>query len=183
MGFGGRCDVPFRRILVCVLSLSSVTFAQNPDAVKYAPRQILLVSPETGSEAVLPMVFTADGQQRLDFVPVSQVKESLEKGGQPIRLADLLALLSQQAETINRLQAENDKLWKVAMKDGPSQQPPTVVVQQPSSQEPSRLERYMLLRSLLPSTQPYQLPPPNANRLKTTCATRMVGNTSYTDCN
>ena len=112
--------MPFRRILVCVLSLSSVTFAQNPDAVKYAPRQILLVSPETGSEAVLPMVFTADGQQRLDFVPVSQVKESLEKGGQPIRLADLLALLSQQAETINRLQAENDKLWKVAMKDGPS---------------------------------------------------------------
>jgi hypothetical protein len=43
----------------------------------------------------------------------------------------------------------------------------------------------MLLRSLLPPPQPYQLPPPvnpNANRLKTNCTEQTVGNTTYTRC-
>jgi hypothetical protein len=177
--------VSLGRIFWCVLLLSGMAIAQSPDALKYAPRPILLITAEKDVEAVMPMVFTTNGQQHLEFVPASQIKESMEKGGQPIRLGDVLSALGQATETINRLQAENDKLWKVAMKDAPQQQPPTVVVQQPSPQQPNPLERYMLLRSLLPPPQPYQLPPPvnpNANRLKTNCTEQTVGNTTYTRC-
>lgn len=181
------------RILVCVvlLLLSNLAIGQSPDALKYAPRQLLLVTPEIGTEAVLPMVFTLDGQQRLEFVPVSQIKESLEKGGQPIRLGDVLSALGEATETINklqqenvRLQTENERLWKVAMKDAPRPEPPTVIVQQAVPQRPSPFERYLLLRSLLPPPQTYRPVPfnPNANRLQTNCTTRTLGDTTTTDC-
>ena len=151
----------------------------------------MLVNPEKGAEGVMPMVFATDGQRRLGFVPTSQIKDSMDKGGQPIRLGDVLSALSGATETINKLQAENvrlkaenDKLWKVAMKDAPQPPPPTVVVQQAPAQ-PSPLERYMLLRSMLPTVQPYQLPQPinlNANRLQTNCVTTHLGDTSTTRC-
>jgi len=176
--------------VLCLLVLSSAAIAQSPEALKYAPRQMLLVDPTPGTEAVLPMVFITDGQQRLEFVPTSRVKDSMAKGGQPIRLGDLLSVLSGATDTINklqaenaRLQAENDKLWKLAMKDAPKQEPPTVIVQQPAPQQPSPLERYMLLRSLLPPTQPYRLPQPvnpNANQLH--CTSTTMGTTTNTDC-
>jgi hypothetical protein len=166
--------------------------AQSPDAVKYAPRPILLLSGENNAEAVMPMVFTTNGQQHLEYIPASQIKESMEKGGQPIRQGDVLAALVEATETINRLQAENnrlqaenDKLWKVAMKDAPEAQRPTVIVQQPAPQSPNPLDRYILLRSLIQPARPYQLPMPvnpNANRLQTNCTTQIVGNTSSTDC-
>ena len=181
------------RILWCVLLLSSMAIAQSPDAVKYAPRAILLLSGEKDVEGVMPMVFTTNGQQRLEYIPSSQIKESMEKGGQPIRQGDVLAALVEATETINRLQAENDrlkaendKLWKVAMKDAPREEPPTVVVQQAAPQKPSPFERYMLLRSLLPPAQPYQSPMPvnpNANRLRTNCVTTTLGTTTTTNCN
>ena len=97
----------------------------------------------------MPLVFTENGQQHLEFVPSSQIKEAIaNRGGQPIRFGDLLSALQEATETINRLQAENDKLWKVAMKDAPNQQPPTVIVQPAAPQKPDPLERYLLLRSL-----------------------------------
>ena len=114
---------------VCLLCLCASSFAQSPDAVKYAPRHVLLVDPQPGVEAVLPMVFTVDGKQRVEFVPVHQVKESLEKGGRPVTLADILSALGAATEKVNQLQLENDRLWKVAMKDAPKSE--TVIVQQP----------------------------------------------------
>lgn len=181
------------RILWCVLLLPTMAIAQSPEAMKYAPRPILLMDPEPNGVGVMPMAFTTDGQRHLEFIPIPQIKESMDKGGQPIRLGDVLAALVQATETINRLQAENnrlqaenEKLWKVAMKDAPQQQPPTVVVQQPVPQQPSPLERYMLLRSLLPQAQPFQLPMPvnpNANRLKTNCTTTTMGGVTTTNCN
>jgi hypothetical protein len=184
--------VSFGRILWCVLLLPNMAIAQSPEALKYAPRPILLISQEPNGVGVMPMAFTTDGQRHLEFILTPQIKESMDKGGQPIRLGDVLAALVEATETINRLQAENnrlqaenDKLWKVAMKDAPQQQPPTVVVQQPVPQQPSPLERYMLLRSFLPQAQPYRLPMPvnpNANRLQTNCTTQTNGTTSYTDC-
>ena len=180
------------RILWCVLLLPNIVTAQSPEAMKYAPRPILLMDPQPNGVGVMPMAFTADGQRHLEFIPIPQIKESMDKGGQPIRLGDVLAALVEATETINRLQAENnrlqaenDKLWKVAMKDSPQQPPPTVVIQQPVPQQPSPLERYMLLRSFLPQVQPYRLPMPvnpNANRLQTNCTTQTNGTTSYTDC-
>jgi hypothetical protein len=178
---------------ICLLA-SPAVIAQSPDSLKYAPRTIMLVSTELGTEGIVPMVFSSDGQQRLEYVPTSQIKDSITKGGQPIRLGDLLSVLVGATETINklqaenaRLQAENDKLWKVAMKDAPPPQQPTVVVQQPpSAPQPSTLEKYLLLRSLLPTAQPYQLPAPvnpNANRLHTNCVTTRLGDTSTTNCN
>lgn len=173
------------RILLCLFLLSGMAMAQSADSLKYAPRAILLISGDKGVEGVMPMVFNTNGQMHLEYVPVSQIKESMDKGGQPIRLGDVLSALREASETINRLQAENDKLWKVAMKDSPNQQPPTVIVQQPAPPQPSPLEKYLLLRSLLPQPKPYLLPMPvnpNANRLQTNCTTQTLGNTTTTDC-
>ena len=181
------------RILLCVLLLPSMTIAQSPEAMKYAPRPILLMDPEPNGVGVMPMVFTTDGQRRIEYIPIPQIKESMDKGGQPLRSGDILAALKEASETIirlqeenNRLKVENDKLWKVAMKDAPRQEPPTVIVQQPVPQQPSPLDRYLLLRSFLPQVQPYRLPMPvnpNANRLQTNCTTTMVGNVATTNCN
>lgn len=109
----------------------------------------------------MPMVFVVNGQSHLEFIPGPQIKDSMAKGGQPIRLGDVLSALGEATQTINKLQAENaelraenEKLWKVALKNNPQQvePPPTVVIQQPAPPQPSRFERYMLLRSLLPAS-------------------------------
>lgn len=115
---------------VCLLSLCAASFAQSPDAVKYAPRPILLLDASPGVEAVMPMVFTENGQQHLEFIPSSKIKESMDRGGKPIRLGDVLAALNEATQRINQLQAENDRLWKIAMKDAPKSE--TVIVQQPT---------------------------------------------------
>jgi hypothetical protein len=124
------------------------------------------------------MVFITDGKQHLEFVPISQIKENLEKGGQPIRLGDVLAALEDANRTINQLQAENEKLWKVAMKDAPPQPPTTVIVQQPvpqleqPSQQSIALQKYMLLRSMLPQTQNVNVSFRNCTRYPALCAGR-----------
>jgi hypothetical protein len=170
------------KLAVILLFLSNLAaFAQSPEAMKYAPRTIMLVSTEKGTEGIVPML-SSDGQHRLEFVPTSQIKDSIEKGGQPIRLGDLLSVLTGASETINklqaedaRLQAENDKLWKVAMKDAPQPQAPQTFVVQQSPQQPSQLERYMLLRSLLPSppqTQNLNVTVSNCTRLPALCVGR-----------
>jgi hypothetical protein len=110
-------------------------------ALQYAPRAVLLLSGEKNVAAVMPMEFTTNGQQHLEFVPASQIKISMQKGGKPILLGDVLSALGDATQTINQLQAqvaalkaENEKLWKVAIKNNPSQPPPTIVVQQPPPQ-------------------------------------------------
>jgi hypothetical protein len=111
-------------------------------------------------------------------------KTPLLMGGKPILFGDLLSVLKEATDKIDQLQTENERLWKVAMKDAPPQNP-TVIVQEPPQQQPSPLERYLLFRSLLAQPKPYQLPMPvnpNANRLQTNCTTRTAGDTSYTDC-
>lgn len=182
-------------LLLCCLPAC----AQNPDTTKYAPRQLLLVDPTPGTEAVLPMLVTVDGAQRLEFVPVHQIKESIDKGGRPVTLADILSILGAATEKVSQLQAENDRLWKVAMKDAPK--PETVIVQQPTQTGPSpaeiasqqqveanarrqqALQTWMMMQG---RNQPYQLPMPvnpNANRLHTNCIANAVGNSVYTNCN
>jgi len=145
------------------------------------------------------MMFLADGQQRLEFIPVHQIKESIDKGGRPVTLADIISILGAATEKVSQLQAENDRLWKVAMKDAPK--PNTVIVQQPNQTEPSpfeiapqqqaeasarrqqALQAWMMMQN---RNQPYQLPMPvnpNANRLHTNCIANAVGNSIYTNCN
>ena len=156
--------------LVLLLLCCLPTVAQNPDAIKYSPRQVLLVDPTPGTEAVLPIMFLADGKQHLEFVPVHGIKEALEKGGHPIALADILSALGEATERINQLQAENEKLWKVAMKSE------SVVVETPPSVPPQpdlaalqREEKNARRQQLLQTwvmmqgmnrSQPYQLPMP-----------------------
>jgi hypothetical protein len=166
--------------------------SQNPanPSLQYAPRAILLLSPEKDVEAVMPILMTINGQPQLQYVPVSRIKEFMDHGGLPIRLGDVLSALGEATQTISKLQAdnvtlqaENDNLWKVAMKDAPRPQPQTVVVQQP---QPSALEKYMLLRALLPppapAYHPIQIQPPQNPRLQTNCTTTYSAGTAYTNC-
>lgn len=128
-------------LILCMLGGAYYSRAQSADALKYAPRAILLLSGQHGIEAVMPMEFTVNGQQHLEFIPSSQIKDAMMvRHGKPIFLGDILSALGEATQTINKLQAdnaalkaENEKLWKVAMKNNPSQPPPTVVVQQPPS--------------------------------------------------
>lgn len=197
------------KFLAVLLLLSTAAFAtaQNPDVAKYASRQILLVSPTLGTEGILPVLVPTDGQQRLEFIPTSQIKEVMAKGAQPIRLGDIISLLGASTETINKLQAENkklqdenDRLWKIAMKDAP--RPQTIVIQPPTQTGPSpadiaaqqqaeanarrqqALQVLMMMQSNRP--QPYQLPMPvnpNAGRMRTNCTSSRLGNSTYTNCN
>jgi ABC-type nitrate/sulfonate/bicarbonate transport system substrate-binding protein len=146
------------------------------------------------------MMFVVDGKQHLEFVPTHDIKASMERGGHPVSLADILAALGEATEKINQLQAENDRLWKIAMKD-----PSTVVVQQqtPAKVGPTQaqiaaqqkaeayarrqqtLQMWLMLQGANHS-QPYQLPTPvnpNANRLQTTCTTYRLGDMTHTNCN
>jgi hypothetical protein len=84
-----------------------------------------------------------------------------------------------------RLQTENDKLWKVATKYAPRSQPQAVVVQQ--QPQTNALEKYMLLRALLPppapAYHPIQIQPPQNPRFQTNCTTTYLAGTAYTNCN
>jgi len=122
-------------LLMLVASTSSL--AQNSDAAKYSPRAIVLIDAIPGVESVMPMVFTENGQTRIEYIPASQIKDSIDKrGGKPIRLGDVLALLVQQTQKINQLQAENAKLWQAVTNGTPRTQ--TVVVQ-PTGPSPEEL--------------------------------------------
>jgi hypothetical protein len=162
-------------VLAACLLFSALAIAQSPEAMQYAQHQILLVNPGSGTEAVLPMVLIVDGVQQLQFVPVSRTKEFLDHGAKPIVLADVLGALNRDAERINELQAENDKLWKIAGKEAPPALTPTVVVQQAPPQD-NRLERYMLLRSLLappiPQRQTLNVNVTDCTRLPALCVGR-----------
>lgn len=139
-------------------------WGQSAEASKYAPRALVLLSAKPGSVAVMPMSFTVKGKEHLEFIPSSKIKESIAKGGHPILFGEVLSALGEATQTIQNLQAqnaalhqENERLWKVAMKSNPSQPPPRpIIIQQPQSREPSRLEKYMLLRSMFPPRQPTQ---------------------------
>lgn len=180
----------FVLLLACCLS----AVAQDADAIKYAPRQILLVDPTPGVDPVLPMIFTVDGQQQLKYVPASEIKAATEKGAQPITLGALLALLGQNAQQISQLKAENERLWKVAMKDKPE----TVVVQQPSGptadqlaaqqQAQANANRQQMLLMLLGRSMSYQPPAPITPyvipaRQPVNCTSNRVGDSTFTNCN
>jgi len=163
------------KTLVLLLLCCLPAFAQSPESMKYAPLPILLVNPEPGTEGVMPMLFSIDGKRTLTYVKTSQIKEAQGNGGQPIRLGDVLALISSNDETISKLQAENarlkaenDKLWKVAMRDAPRDIQPVAV----QSSQPSPLDKYILLRSLFPPTQNINVTYSNCNRAPALCARR-----------
>lgn len=178
-------------------SVTTKLEAQPPDQSdlsSYLSYAITLASSD-GKDFVIPLEFTVNGQERIHIISPDQIAEYQQKGGKFISLAELLSVINQQIQTINKLQGENaslhelnEKLWKVAMKDTPgAANPPTVVVQQPIQQQPSALEKYMLLRAMFPPAKPYQLPPPvnpNANQiqLQTNCTTLHSGNAAYTNC-
>jgi hypothetical protein len=188
-------------LLLCVFCAVSLS-AQSPEVAKYATRSLMLVDAAPGTEAVIPMVRTAPGlPPELQFVPVSQLKEYMARGAQPLTLADVVAALNEASQKIAQLQAENDKLWKVAMKDSPK--PPTVVVQQPPTQGPSEAQlaaqrqaeasarRQQVLQTLLMMqnanrVQPYRLPPPpvlTSPHMGTSCTSTRIGDTVQTNCN
>lgn len=127
------------KVLALLLLCCLPAVAQNTDAAKYASRPLVLAG--VGDE-IRPVVFTLDGQSHLEFVPDANVKAAILAGGKPVVFGDVLSLLNANIQAINKLQAENaqlksenDKLWKVAMKDAPH--PETVVIQQPVQSGPS----------------------------------------------
>lgn len=104
---------------------SEPAITQKPE--DYAPRALLLIDARPGTEAVMPMIFTEGGKQQIEFIAGSKIKESMDKGGRPIRLGDVLVLLGQQTQKITQLQEENAKLWQAVTNGNPRTQ--TVVVQ------------------------------------------------------
>jgi len=162
------------------------TQEQAPNEVQnYAPYSIALLPAAPGGEVVLPFLTTGN---KLAFFPVSQVQQaSKEKRllGRPISYGELIALIGELQIEVNRLKQENEKLWAVV---GKSSIPQTVVVQTPpapaQTARPNNdaLMKYLLLRQLFPSAQPYQLPMPKPPNNGVNCTTTYIGSTAYTNC-
>jgi hypothetical protein len=179
---------------LAILLISTAAFSQQaptqqqaPNEVQnYAPYSIALLPATPGGEVVLPFLTT---DNKLAFFPVSQVQQaSNEKRllGRPISYGELIALIGDLQIQVNQLKQENEKLWAVV---GKSSTPQTVVVQTPpapaQTARPNNdaLTKYLLLRQLFPSPQPYpsipvRIPPNN----EMNCTTTYLGSTAYTNC-
>ncbi len=149
----------------------------------YAPYNIALLPDKTGAEIVLPFMTV---ENRLAFFTLSQVQQASKDKkllGRLISYGELISLIGDLQVQVNQLKQENDKLWAVV---GKSSTPQTVIVQQSSppasSSRNDALSKYVLLRQLFPTAQPYQLPMPQHPNNGVTCTTRYIGSTSYTDC-
>lgn len=146
------------------------------------------------------MAFIVDGKSQIEFIPVHQIKEAIERGGHPIKLADIVNALSEATQRINQLQVENDKLWKVAMKSEavvlqpatpPAPSQADIAAQQQAQEEAQvnarrALALQMLLGMRQSQPQSFQLPMPvnpNNNRVQTTCTTYRLGDMTHTTCN
>ena len=178
---------------LAILLLSTAAFTQQASTVQqtsndvqnYAPYSIALVPTAAGGEVVLPFLTT---DNKVEFFPLSQVQQaSKEKRllGRPISYGEVVALIGQLQIEVTRLKEENEKLWAAV---GKPSVPQTVVVQTPptptQSQRPNNdaLTKYLLLRQLFPSAQPYQIPKPIAPNNGVNCTTTYVGTTAYTNC-
>jgi hypothetical protein len=169
-------------LFACLTLMWSTAIAQSPEAMQHASWSVVLFSGVKGDEPSNPIVFSEDGKLHLEFVPASQLMDAFKRGGQTVKLGDVLSALIQANQTIAQLQqanaelqAENDKLWKVAMKDAPQPAPaPTVVVQQAPPAAPDPLARYALLRSMFlpPPTQNVHLYVSNCTQYPALCAGR-----------
>ena len=164
--------------------------SQVPNEIQnYAPYSIALMPDRPGAEVVLPFLTT---ENKIAFLRVSHVVQASNENkllGRPISYGEVIALIGELQIEVNRLKQENEKLWAVVAKSSP---PQTIVVQTPPApapaQQPSndRLMKYLLLRQLFPSPQPYALQPlpqpvaPRSNSLN--CTTQYVGATAYTNC-
>jgi len=175
-------------ILISTAGFSQQTSTQQQvsnEVQNYAPYSIALVPAVPGGEVVLPFLTT---ENKVEFFPLTQIQQaSKEKRllGRPISYGEVVALIGQLQIEVNRLKEENDKLWAAV---GKPAAPQTVVVQTPAtttqSQHPNSdaLAKYLLLRQLFPSAQPYQIPKPVAPNNGVNCTTTYVGTTAYTNC-
>lgn len=173
-------------ISTAAFSQQASTEQQAPSEIQnYAPYSIALLPTAPGGEVVLPFLTT---ENKVAFFPVSQVQQaSKEKRllGRPISYGEVIALIGELQIEVNRLKEENEKLWAAVGKSSP---PQTVVVQTPltpaQTQRPNNdaLTKYLLLRQLFPSAQPYQLPKPMPPNNGVNCTTTYVGTTAYTNC-
>jgi hypothetical protein len=164
---------------------SQVATKQQPstEIQNYAPYNIALLPNKPGAEIVLPFMTS---ENRLAFFSLSEVQQASKDKrllGRLISYGELIALIGDLQIQVTQLRQENDKLWTVV---GKGSTPPTVVVQQHATpQSPSRpdaLSKYLLLRQLFPTAQPYQLPMPTRPNNGVNCISRSVGSTTYTDC-
>ncbi|MGB7554113.1 MAG: hypothetical protein WBM04_07050 [Candidatus Korobacteraceae bacterium] len=174
-----------------MLLISSAAFSQQASTQQqalsgvqnYAPYSIALLPSAPGGEVVLPFLTT---ENKVEFFPLSQVQlASKEKRllGRPISYGEVVVLIGQLQIEVNRLKEENEKLWTAV---GKPSVPPTVIVQTPPTQSQrtnsDALTKYLLLRQLFPSSQPYQIPKPVAPNNGVNCTTTYVGTTAYTNC-
>ncbi|HZW05373.1 MAG TPA: hypothetical protein VFF58_00565 [Candidatus Nitrosotalea sp.] len=142
------------RYVIAVLLFSLSLFAQSPDqpGVQYSAYTILLVSHQQGTEGV---VVAIDKRQQIVFVPISSIGKEVTAGEvSPVSYGELLQLVRQLGEEVQRLKTENDHLWKVAEGHPGATAAATVIVQQQAPPRPDpdaerRQARMMLLQSLL----------------------------------
>lgn len=163
------------RYVFAVLLFSLPLFAQSPDqpGFQYSAYTILLVSHQKGTEGVMVGI---DKQRQIIFVPISAISKAVdEEGVSPVNYGELLQLVRQLGEDNQRLQAENQHLWKVAEKPGAST---SVTVQQTpqTASDPNderRQMRMMLLRSLLtPRSSTVNVNVTNCTQYPALCAGR-----------
>ena len=197
--------MPSGHIFWCMLIVPGLTIAQSPPPAQspqpsYANYSIMLVNPAGGSAVVL----MHNPKNELEFVDASKTGQAFSAGYVPVRAAEIAETIASLREQVSQLSAENQRLQPAPADTQPhhwesvTPQVQAVAPAAPSGPTAEQIEaqrmadaaaarRQALILGLLMMNanrpQPYRLPDPNANRLKTNCATQYVGNAAYTNCN
>ncbi len=166
---------------------------QPPNVDNYS---VMLVGPGAGAGA---FVLMHNRENVLELVEVKKTSEALSAGYVPVRAIEIGELIGSLKEEITRLTAENQHLQ--GEQAGQVSAPPPSAVPSQAELEARRraqvdaenaarrqqlIQSWLMLRSMNPPPQPYQLPlpvNPNANRIHTNCTSQRIGDTTTTNCN
>ena len=179
-------------LVVLLAAVSCFALAQGPLDVNNGNNTVVLI-PVSGAEPIWVMhVPKGDG---FEAVPKERFEQALKDGYRPVLSGELAQLLravftqhDQLTKELNSLASDYELLVGKYNRLAALQSAPTYVpaAPPPTPARPDKsdlLMKYLMLRSLMPQPQPYQLPMPVAPRNNNiNCTTRAIGNTAYTDC-
>src|SRR6185437_8767408 len=185
---------------LCAQAPTAAKTDPTPQPVSYANYSIMLLPPQAKGSGVVLM---HNPQNALEYVEVSKIRESMDAGYVPVRLAEIAGVIASLQQQVSQLKAEN-----ASLKSTDQQKKPDLLVLQPQpipSAQPSQtqieaqeraqaeelreerreraIQTFMLMQNMN-RPQPYRIPfvpPPNpgAGRLQTNCTGQQVGTTTY----
>ena len=134
---------------LALFSLSVAVCAQTPPAepqpANFANYSIMLLPPQAKGAGVVLM---HNPQNALEYVEISKIKESMDAGYVPVRLAEIAGVIASLQQQVSQLKTENATLQSADQQKKPNLlvlQPQPI--QQPSQPSPEQIEAEQRARS------------------------------------